>query len=52
MNTESLIGQRVMNINTRPQGIITGIEDGHIYVDFYGDIIRYLFSSCFDTQLK
>ncbi len=52
METRDLIGMRVMNTQTKSIGKIQKIENDKIYVSFHGDIIKFLYPSCFTSALE
>lgn len=52
MDTEVLVGMRVMNTNTRAIGIIEYVKNGIIAVNFYGDIKKYYYPSAFAEFLE
>ncbi|MBR5566081.1 MAG: AAA family ATPase [Roseburia sp.] len=52
MDTEMLVGMRVMNTNTHAVGTIEYIRDGIIAVDFYGTISKYSYPAAFAGLLE
>ena len=51
MNTDKLIGMRVIEVNKKTIGIITNISNGLMSVDYYGQIVKYLYPSAFANYL-
>lgn len=52
MDTNKLIGMRVMNTSTHAIGTIEYIRDGIVVVDFYGTISKYSYPSVFAGLLE
>ncbi len=52
MNTDKLIGMRVIEVNKKTIGIITNISNGLMSVDYYGQIVKYLYPSAFANYLE
>lgn len=52
MDTNKLIGMRVVNVNTNAIGIIKCIQDGYVIIDFHGVIGKFLYPSSFSTILE
>ena len=52
MDTQKLIGMRVMNMNTHAIGTIEYIRDGIVAVDFHGTIGKYSYPSAFAGLLE
>ncbi len=52
MDTNNLIGMKVMNSNNRAVGTIEYIRDGLVGVDFYGTIHKYQYPAAFSNVLE
>lgn len=52
MNTEKLIGMRVMNTKTHAIGVIEDIKNGFIWINYYGSINKYEYPSAFANLLE
>ena len=52
MDTEVLVGMRVINTNTRAIGTIEYVRDGIVAVDFYGTISKYSYPAAFAGLLE
>ena len=52
MNTDKLIGMRVMNTNTHTIGVIMYVKDNIIAVDYHGQVSKYEYPSAFASHLE
>lgn len=52
MNENKLIGMRVMHLSSHLIGVIKEIQNGHIKVDFHGEIHNYMYPSAFANILE
>ena len=52
MNTDRLIGMRVMNIDTHAIGVIMYVKDNIIAVDYHGQVSKYAYPSAFANYLE
>lgn len=52
MNTDNLIGMRVMNTNTHTIGVIMYVKDNIIAVDYHGQVSKYEYPSAFASHLE
>lgn len=52
MDIDSLIGMRVVNVNTHAIGTIEYIKDGYVAIDFYGEISKYAYPSSFAKMFE
>ena len=52
MDTEKLIGMRVMNTATHAIGRIEYVQDGIVAIDFYGKISKYPYPAAFAGTLE
>lgn len=52
MDTQELVGMRVMNTSTHAIGTIEYIRDGIVAVDYHGDISKYSYPSAFAGLLE
>ena len=52
MDTNKLIGMRVLNVNTHAIGTIKYINDGYVAIDFHGDINKYAYPSSFAKMFE
>ena len=51
MDTEKLIGMRVMNTATHAIGRIEYVQDGIVAIDFYGKISKYPYPAAPDWEI-
>lgn len=52
MDTNRLIGMRVMNTNTHAIGVIMYVKDNIIAVDYHGQVSKYAYPSAFASHLE
>ena len=52
MDTQKLVGMRVMKTSTHAVGTIEYIRDGIVAVDYHGDISKYPYPSSFAGLLE
>lgn len=52
MDTNRLIGMRVMNTNTHVIGVIMYVKDNIIAVDYHGQVSKYAYPSAFASHLE
>lgn len=52
MNTDKLIGMRVMNTNTHAIGVIMYVKENIIAVDYHGQVSKYAYPSAFASHLE
>ena len=52
MDTNRLLGMRVVNVNTHAIGTIEYIKDGYVAIDFYGEISKYAYPASFAKMFE